>query len=285
MEKFNKSPELECKLTHFNNTDNQRDGMNKMKSIRDMLNKIKWDTSENPEKYRVVYADRFEGSIEIPYCQVIEIFKAGINIIGDDFIPYHKIREIKKGSEIVWKRKMTSTNTDHSTQISDEEAMKYIEIPKNYPSHIGEFIYDKGILAEATLIHEKKELSELKKKYSLDDIKQNFEKRQNIWLNNHDKNSFFVDLEKAHDKALETELGYLYEKAFSKGFKVSKESLFLTHPRLLSHSKEKIKNNDWELSKHNYPKKEEIIQSILFFNDIAPKYKELLKEYSERLTY
>lgn len=74
-------------------------------SIRNILNKIKWDSRESEKDYVIVYKDRFEGLNEIPFCQVIKILDKGINVLGDACIPYHRINLIKKRDEVVWSKK------------------------------------------------------------------------------------------------------------------------------------------------------------------------------------
>jgi uncharacterized protein (UPF0248 family) len=75
--------------------------------IGDLLNKIRWDTKENPKDYTIVYFDRMlERKIEIPFTS---ISRAGTFMIiqqnnKDVHIPLHRIREVRKKGKIIWER-------------------------------------------------------------------------------------------------------------------------------------------------------------------------------------
>lgn len=79
-----------------------------MMFIIDLLNKIKWDKREDPSEYKIVYYDRVEDkNKEVKFDKIKEIENLFITVELDDkeiSLPMHRIREVKKGDKIVWKR-------------------------------------------------------------------------------------------------------------------------------------------------------------------------------------
>ena len=80
-----------------------------MRTIKEEINKIKWDKRENPEDYSVFYLDRvLNRLIEISYKNIKrldgEFFVINKNE-EDTFIPLHRIREVRKKGKLVWERK------------------------------------------------------------------------------------------------------------------------------------------------------------------------------------
>ncbi|MBI2128602.1 DUF504 domain-containing protein [Candidatus Woesearchaeota archaeon] len=79
-----------------------------MITIKELLNKIKWDKREEPEDYSVFYLDRvLNRLIEMPYARIKRI-EEGFFVIDKDneetFIPLHRIREVRKKGKLVWQR-------------------------------------------------------------------------------------------------------------------------------------------------------------------------------------
>jgi len=79
-----------------------------MQTIKDLLNKIKWNNREKEEDYSIVYLDRVENKKkEIRYINIksidgnFMIFQHGLY---DVHVPLHRIREVKKNNKVVWKR-------------------------------------------------------------------------------------------------------------------------------------------------------------------------------------
>lgn len=73
-----------------------------MISCFNILNKIKWDKNLNPNEYSLVYLD-FNRKVEIKFNEIKEISKNFISL-EDKEIPLHRIREIRKKGEVIWKR-------------------------------------------------------------------------------------------------------------------------------------------------------------------------------------
>ena len=79
-----------------------------MKSIKDLLNKIKWDEKEQPEDYVIGYEDRIaKGIMELKFTDIKRL-EGTFMIIEKNLeevnIPLHRVRVVKKKGEIVWKR-------------------------------------------------------------------------------------------------------------------------------------------------------------------------------------
>ncbi len=73
-------------------------------SIRDILNKLKWDPRYDFSKVVVVYIDRPKGFSEFYGYEVEEIGHKFVYLISGTAIPHHRIVEIRHGSEVIWKK-------------------------------------------------------------------------------------------------------------------------------------------------------------------------------------
>jgi len=82
-----------------------------MISIKNILNKIKWDKNENPLDYSIGYWDNIDK--KIIFIRFDEIKKIEGNFllldgVKETYIPMHRIREVSKKKKIIWKRKLYS---------------------------------------------------------------------------------------------------------------------------------------------------------------------------------
>ena len=79
-----------------------------MQPIKSLLNKIKWDNREKPEDYTIFYFDRISKTlIKLDYIDIKRFEDNFIIIEKNDEeinIPMHRIREVRKSNEVVWKR-------------------------------------------------------------------------------------------------------------------------------------------------------------------------------------
>ena len=79
-----------------------------MITIKELLNKVKWDKKENPEDYTVGYWDnRRKELIEFPFKAIKEIGENFIliEVNGEEKdIPIHTIKVIKKKGETIYRR-------------------------------------------------------------------------------------------------------------------------------------------------------------------------------------
>ena len=79
-----------------------------MQTIKDLINKIKWDKRENPSDYTLVYID-FRKKKELAYSSIKRL-EGNFMIIERDNeeveIPLHRIKEVKKKDKVIWRRKI-----------------------------------------------------------------------------------------------------------------------------------------------------------------------------------
>jgi len=77
-----------------------------MQPIKDLINKIKWDKRESPKDYSLIYIDLGKKK-ELSYTDIKRL-EGNFMIIErnneETEIPLHRIREVKKRGEIIWKR-------------------------------------------------------------------------------------------------------------------------------------------------------------------------------------
>ena len=79
-----------------------------METINQVLNKIKWDSNENPEEFSLGYLDRITNEIIlIKYADIVRVedvfFIIKVNS-RETYIPLHRIKEILKNNVIIWQR-------------------------------------------------------------------------------------------------------------------------------------------------------------------------------------
>ena len=75
-----------------------------MISCLNILNMIRHDKNLNKEEYLIYYLDNIDKRlIEIKFNEVKEISKNFISL-EDKEIPIHRIKEIRRKEELIWKR-------------------------------------------------------------------------------------------------------------------------------------------------------------------------------------
>jgi uncharacterized protein (UPF0248 family) len=79
-----------------------------MITIRNLLNKIKWDKNLNPADYTLYYLDRITKTLKkVRYSDIIRTEGTFMitNIEGKETnIPMHRIRRFEEKGKIVWER-------------------------------------------------------------------------------------------------------------------------------------------------------------------------------------
>jgi len=76
----------------------------KEKSVRDLLNRLKWDNSFDFSKVRVIYADRMTGTSEFSGEEIEDVGHKFIFLVGDVMIPIHRVVEIKYSEKTLWRK-------------------------------------------------------------------------------------------------------------------------------------------------------------------------------------
>lgn len=75
--------------------------------IKDLLNKIQWDKNENPADYTIHYEDRILKTLLQVKADDVESEGNFMKVrqAGEEIeIPLHRIREVRKLGQVVWKR-------------------------------------------------------------------------------------------------------------------------------------------------------------------------------------
>lgn len=79
-----------------------------MQTIKDLLNKIKWDEKENTADYSLGYLDRIKNEIVVVKMdELLDMDEFSITIDENGKavqIPLHRIKVVEKKGIIIWKR-------------------------------------------------------------------------------------------------------------------------------------------------------------------------------------
>lgn len=82
-----------------------------MMSIRELLNRIRWDPNFGDGAFEIGYHDRVEDAVLwVPFDEMnIERGNTFSFSVTDAFgstcsIPFHRVREVKKDGEVIWRR-------------------------------------------------------------------------------------------------------------------------------------------------------------------------------------
>jgi uncharacterized protein (UPF0248 family) len=80
-----------------------------MQTVKELINKIRWDKREHQNEYEIGILDRFTKEIGfIPFSSVKSVEGQFMTITHEDEtteIPLHRIRAVRKSGKVVWKRK------------------------------------------------------------------------------------------------------------------------------------------------------------------------------------
>ena len=79
-----------------------------MTTIKQLLDRIKWDESMKPEQFAIYYLDRVKGKlIEVRYVDIKRI-EGDYIVLGnkndETMIPMHRIKRVTKSGFTFWKR-------------------------------------------------------------------------------------------------------------------------------------------------------------------------------------
>jgi uncharacterized protein (UPF0248 family) len=76
-------------------------------TVRDLLNRLRWDPSARPD--RVVLEVRVreageESLDEVRFQEVSEILPGGVAVADGTFLPYHRVMAVRRNGEVLWRR-------------------------------------------------------------------------------------------------------------------------------------------------------------------------------------
>lgn len=74
-------------------------------TLRDLLNRLRWDPAAEPAGVTIVLRVREQGretTQELPFEGVEEILPAGVVSRDGTFLPYHRMIAVRRGHETLW---------------------------------------------------------------------------------------------------------------------------------------------------------------------------------------
>jgi uncharacterized protein (UPF0248 family) len=77
------------------------------RTLRDLLNRLRWDVAAPSAD--VVLDARVRASGEetvevVRFDEVVEILPAGVTVADGTFLPYHRLLEVRRGSQVLWRK-------------------------------------------------------------------------------------------------------------------------------------------------------------------------------------
>ncbi len=76
-----------------------------MTTVRDLLNRLRWDALSRPEGVVIEVRTREAGGERVepfPFASVLEVLPAGVLVEGGVFLPYHRFARVRRGDEVLW---------------------------------------------------------------------------------------------------------------------------------------------------------------------------------------
>lgn len=76
------------------------------RTVRELLNRLRWDAEEDAAGVEidfVVRSDAGERLEAVRFAAVAEILPAGVRLSGETFIPYHRLRRVRRGRDVLWR--------------------------------------------------------------------------------------------------------------------------------------------------------------------------------------
>jgi uncharacterized protein (UPF0248 family) len=76
------------------------------RTVRELLNRLRWDAGEDAAGVELDFVARGEAGERFEaarFAEVVEILPAGVVLSGGTFIPYHRLRCVRRGRETLWR--------------------------------------------------------------------------------------------------------------------------------------------------------------------------------------
>ena len=77
-----------------------------MPTVREVLNRLRWDPRGGPEAVVLAVRVRMGGTEsieEIEFTSVLEILPGGVTVADGTFLPYHRVVTVRRGEEVLWR--------------------------------------------------------------------------------------------------------------------------------------------------------------------------------------
>lgn len=78
-----------------------------MNQLRELLNRLRWDPDQETGEIRLLVLVRREGKAQlesVPFEHLAEITAAGVFVADGTFLPFHRIREVRRGNTELYRR-------------------------------------------------------------------------------------------------------------------------------------------------------------------------------------
>lgn len=76
--------------------------------LRDLLGRLRWDREATATGVVVEARERTDAGEVVrllPFTAVADILPAGIALADGTFIPYHRVLTVRRGDEVLWRRR------------------------------------------------------------------------------------------------------------------------------------------------------------------------------------
>ena len=76
------------------------------RTVRELLNRLRWDADEDAAAVEIDFVARGDSGERLDvarFAAVVEILPAGVTLPGETFIPYHRMRTVRRGCEELWR--------------------------------------------------------------------------------------------------------------------------------------------------------------------------------------
>jgi uncharacterized protein (UPF0248 family) len=76
------------------------------RTVRELLNRLRWDADEDAAAIEIDFVARGDAGERLEavrFAAIVEILPAGVTLSGASFIPYHRIRCVRRGHEALWR--------------------------------------------------------------------------------------------------------------------------------------------------------------------------------------
>jgi uncharacterized protein (UPF0248 family) len=76
-----------------------------VRTVRDLLNELRWDARAATDEVVVAFRTReggAEGVEEVAFRAIAEILAGGVTVEGGTFLPYHRFVAVRRGREVLW---------------------------------------------------------------------------------------------------------------------------------------------------------------------------------------